>query len=85
VALLQTTLIAPKSDAADALISAAYERRNEAEAEVNEAMQTLDPTNQADGQLIEQAFAKIQSANQVVADAQMRSSEQGPLVSPERR
>jgi threonyl-tRNA synthetase len=68
-----TTEAAAKAAAAQ--IHAATERQKSAAEALNEAMQNLDPNNQKDGKIIENAFSEMQAANDDVSEAQLKSWE----------
>jgi predicted Zn-dependent protease len=61
--------------AAEVQINAATKRQKAAEEALNAAMQRLDPNNQADGKMIENAFTEMQAANEAVSAAQYKSLE----------
>jgi cytochrome c556 len=61
--------------AAEAQINAATKRQNAAESALNAAIQKLNPNNQADGKIIENAYAEIQAANEAVSAAQLKAME----------
>ena len=75
VALLETVQDPATAAATAPQILAATERRNQAEAAIQAAMQDMDPNNQEQGSQIQQAFQEVQTANQAVADAQMQAVE----------
>jgi hypothetical protein len=68
-----TTEAAAKAAAAQ--IHAAIERQRSAAEALNKAMQNLDPNNQEDGKIIENAFSEMQAANDAVSEAQLKSWE----------
>lgn len=61
--------------AAEAQINAATKRQRAAENALNAAMQKLDPNNQENGKMIENAFTEMQAANEAVSAAQHKSLE----------
>jgi hypothetical protein len=61
--------------AAEARINAATKRQQAAENALNAAIQKLDPNNQADGRMIEKAYAEMQAANEAVSAAHLKAIE----------
>jgi len=61
--------------AAEAQINAATKRQTAAENALNTAIQKLNPNNQADGKMIENAYAEMQAANEAVSAAQLKAIE----------